>query len=261
MRDSDLSESGPHLDFGLQTVVAGGLSDLAVVAFEPEHVLREDSRQKDHVSVALLDKARTSFEAIRVLCEHLLVGDARVVIRSMVEAIINGAYIAHSGDQAADDFLDFPDYWSWTEYTEMREVEPKLAGVFARDEIEAMKQRYEELTHRFKGFKRGEWCAENMFKRASVLDSLLGEGPGLFRILVNLIWRPASAYVHGSAQSVGVRRDDSKTLARTQRTPSEAARTLYMGNTLMMVWFACLPEDLNKNHQNRLEDLLRQMKG
>ena len=251
------SESGPHLDFSFQKSMARELGDLAAMAFEQDRVSRDDFTQKDYVSVALMKKAHLSFKAIRVLCEHLLVGDARAVIRSMAETIINGAYISDVGDEAANDYVDFPAYRNWIEYTQLKKVDPKLADKVVGGELKVMKQRYEELEHRFK--RRHEWSAENIFQRASHLDLIWGENAGLFRVLVNLIWRPAGAYVHGTAQSVGLQPDMSNSQTLTQQTPSEAARTLYIANLLMLQWFACFGGYLNKNHENELEDLLRRM--
>jgi hypothetical protein len=73
------------------------------------------------------------------------------------------------------------------------------------------------------------------------------------------IWRQASVYTHGTAQAVGIARDISDRVALTQRVPTEAARTLYIANTLIFVWFACFDEYLDKNHENHLEDLLSRM--
>ena len=111
------SESGPHLNFGFQRAMAGELANLAAMAFEKDRMSRDDFTEKDYVSVPLMNKAHLSFKAIRVLCEHLLVGDARAVIRSLAETIINGAYISDVGDEAASDYVDFPAYWNWIEYT------------------------------------------------------------------------------------------------------------------------------------------------
>ncbi len=93
----DWQESERYLDLNLQSAFARDLGDIAATAASQGLASRENLARKDCVSRALMDKARTSFEAIQVLCKYLFVGDARAIIRTMVETIINGAYISNAG--------------------------------------------------------------------------------------------------------------------------------------------------------------------
>jgi len=256
---TDWSESGHHLDFGFQSVLARELGDLAASAASQGLAAKVNSVRKDCIGIALMEKARTSFEAIQVLCRHLFVGDARAIIRTMVEAIINGAYISNAEDEAADSYADFPDFWRWIEIMELREVWPEIADKIVEGDLGQIRERHEQVKHRFERFKRGEWCAKNLFRRAAHLDSIVGERSPIFRWLINQIWRQASSYIHGSPQSVGIERNGPDPRSLTQSIPSEAARTLHIANTVMLVWFCCFGEYLGKGHEKRLAELMDRM--
>jgi len=252
-------ESERYLDFSLQSAFARELGDLAATTASQGLGARENLARKDCLSIALMHKARVSFEAVQLLCKFLLVGDARAIIRTMCEAIINGAYISNATDEVADNYVDFPDYWRWIEYTELRASAPEMPYPFEESELEHLRTRYGVIKHRFGGFKRGEWCADNLFRRAAYLDSLVGDSSSLFRWLVNLIWRQASAYVHGAPQSIGVEGSGRDPRTLTQRTPEEAARTLHIAVSVMLVWFPCFGEYLNKGWEERCEELMERM--
>ncbi len=130
---------------------------------------------------------------------------------------------------------------------------------FEEDDLAQMRERYEVVKHRFEGFKRGEWCADNLFRRAAYLDSLVGDDCSLFRWFINLMWRQASAYIHGAPQSVGVEWSGPDPQTLTQRTPSEAARTLYIAIHVMLAWFPCFAGYLNKGWEERLAELMKRM--
>lgn len=252
----DQVESDSQLNLNHQTGVAEALSKLAVQALHTTTFSTETFVPRKRVVVALMNKARKSFEAIRVLCAHKMVGDARALIRSLTEVIVNGAYISHvGGDEAAADYIDFVDYWDWICYTELKAVDARMTKVFANDkEPELIKQRFDKVKDRFEGRKAGEWCRDNLFKRASILDSSVLEDAGLFRILVNAIWRQASAYTHGSTRSVGLHVNHLNPFELTQDTADEAARTLMIANTLMFAWFVCFHEYL-EYREEELENL------
>lgn len=248
-----------YLDLDVQCALAGKLSELAARVALPSRDALGQLTRKDSIAMALMEKARISFDAVQLLCKHLFVGDARATIRTMCEATINGAYLSSSRSEVADDYADFADYWKWIEFTELKAAAPDFPSPFEYNETEQMKAKYELIRHRFEKFRRGEWCADNLFKRAVHLDSLVGGNSSLFRWLVNLIWRQASAYAHGAPQSIGVDGSSRDPRSLTQRTPEEAARTVHIASNVMLVWFACFSEYLRKGWEESTTEIMEQL--
>lgn len=245
------------LDFDHQCAIAVNLTTFANQVFEGTHTAETQFTRKDYVFFGLADKARLTFEAIQVLCERSLIDDAFVLVRAMIEAVINGAYIAHMGDQAANDYADFPDYWNWIEFTQLQAVAPEITVQTPEEEGQEMQRKYEAVKDRFAQFRRGEWCRHKLFERASIIDSAAGKDFNLMRILVNLPWRKASVYAHGTADSIASRVHETETGVAIKRTfkREEAAGVLFMANMAMFTLLAFMDMRLGKRQVDKWHEL------
>ncbi len=231
--------------------------------FEGTHRAETEFTRKDYVFFGLADKGRVTFEAIRVLCEKSLIDDAFCLVRTLIEGIINGAYVAHKGDEVAKHYADFPDYWNWIEFTQLREVAPETTDETSREEVEEMERKYDAVKDRYEKFRRGEWCADNLFQRALALDTAASRDFNLMRALVNLAWRKASVYVHGTASSIvsRVQETDSGVAIKRTFTKEEAAGVLFMANMAMFALVALVDMRLGKHHQEQWERLYDRWAG
>ncbi len=250
------------LNYKHQRKISKQLLDFANEGFEGTLHAETEFTRKDYAFLGLADKARITFEAIQVLCEKSLLDDAFALSRTMIEAVINGAYVAHMGDQVANDYADFPDYWDWVEYSQLIEVEPEMAAGMPPEKIAEMKRKHDAVKHRYEKLK-GEWCTDNFFRRASKIDAAAGPDFKLMRVLVNLPWRKASVYVHGTANSIASRLQETESGVVIQRryTEQEAAGVLFIANMTMFALLAFLDIQLGKRHVNKWRELHAQWGG
>jgi hypothetical protein len=246
------SKPKPTLNLDHQRAIAKDLWDLSNQVFEGTHQAETEFTRKDYVFFGLADKARVTFEAIQVLCDKSLIDDAFCLVRTLIEGIINGAYVAHKGDEIANDYAEFPDYWSWIEFTQLREVAPETTDQTSQKEVEEMQRKHDAVKGRYIKFKRGEWCADNLFQRALALDTAASRDFNLMRALVNLAWRKASVYVHGTASSIvsRVQETDSGIAIKRTYTSEESAGVLFMANMAMFALVALVDMRLGKHNKD-----------
>jgi len=88
-----------------------------------------EAKRKDLIFLALADKCFVSTSAIQVLCEKGFVDDGLALVRVLIEAVINAGYILESGDQAVDDFAEYPQFLAWESFMGIRAVDPVLTQV------------------------------------------------------------------------------------------------------------------------------------
>ena len=245
------------LDLDHQRAVAAELSTFANQVLEGTHTAETEFTRKDYVFFGLADKARMTFEAIVLLCDHSLIDDAFILIRSMVEAIINGTYVQHMGDDVANHYADFPDYWDWVVFTDLQAVAPEITRETPQEEIEQMRQKHEVVRDRYVRFRRGEWCQHNLFQRGVVVDAAASNDFNLMRVLVNLVWRKASVYAHGTADSIASRVNQTESGIAIKRTftRKEAAGMLFMANMAMFMLLALMDLRLGRRHVEKWHEL------
>jgi hypothetical protein len=237
MRPQSGSQPLP-VNYKHQSDIAQALSILAREMFAGTIQSEVEFVQKDYIFFALADKSLTTFEAIQVLCERLLVDDSFALARTLIESVINGTYVSLMNDQIAADYADYTDYRDWIEFDRLREVASEITSTVPADDVEEMRRKWELTRARYDG-KRGDWCTQNLFRRACAIDSRIGPEYNLMRTLVNLPWRKACAHVHGTVASIHsrVRQSDSGVVIRRIVEPREAAGLLYIAN---MAIFALL---------------------
>ena len=245
------------LDLDHQRAVAAELSTFANQVFEGTHTAETEFTRKDYVFFGLADKARVTFDAIVLLCDQSLIDDAFILIRAMVEAVINGTYVQHMGDEAANDYAGFPDFWDWIVFTDLQAVAPEITDQSPRDEIEEMRRKHEAVRDRYAQFRRGDWCQHTLFQRAALVDVAASKDFNLMRVLVNHVWRKASVYVHGTADSIAsrVHRTESGVAIKRTFTREEGAGILYMANMTMFMLLALVDMRLGKRHVEKWREL------
>lgn len=209
-----------------------------------------DFTRKDYVFFALADKCVDTSEAIRIVCRHRLVDDGFALIRVLVESIINSAFVVISDDRIADDYADFPDFRDWIEFEHMRDVIPEIADSTPPADVQEMRRKYDLVRNRY-GVHQNDWSEKNLFKRASTIDASVGNGFHLMRALVNLPWRKACTYVHGTAASIAARvhQQDSGVVIHREFESKEAAGVLFMSNMAMFALLAITDMRLEKRNK------------
>ncbi len=189
---------------------------------------------KDYIFFGLADKNFATFHSIRVLAEMGLADDAFALVRVLAECTVNAAYVGFSdGDEIPKDYRDFPEFFAWIEYQGLLGVAPEAVKDLTAEEVEEMKKAYEAGKARYKKGAKYDWCSANLFQRATDIDKKTGLT--LLRTVVNSPWRKASAYVHGTAQSITsrVREEKEGIVIHRQVRPEEQAAALYAANLIM----------------------------
>src|SRR5207302_9764893 len=117
-------------------------------------------------------------EAIEILMRKGLVEDGRVLVRVLVEHVVNSAYMLVIGDdEAATDFIKYPTYWKSKLLRDIKNVdESRFRQSVSAEREEEIRKDYDALQPRFKDRRNGEWCADGqLYKRAAKVDESLGQ--------------------------------------------------------------------------------------
>jgi hypothetical protein len=238
------------LDVVHQSNIAMKLAELAKQILSGTIRSEAEFVRKDYVFFALADKSVMTFDAIQILCERFLVDDAFALIRVLIESVINGTYVSQTNDQIANDYADYPDFRDWIEFEQLRAVAPEITNNTPAEDVAEMLRKYEHIRTRYE--KNQDWCADNLFLRASRIDALVGHGYNLMRTLVNLPWRKASTYVHGTAASIAsrVRQNNSGVVIHRVFEPKEAAGVLFMASMALFALLALVDIRLGRHHEN-----------
>jgi hypothetical protein len=256
------SEKKPTLDFEHQLIITKELLAFGKKIMSGTIHAQTVFTQKDYAFFALADKSLATFEAIGILCEHELVDDGFALIRVLVEGIINAAFVVYSDDQTAADYANFPYFRDWVEFKELEAVAPEITNSRPGPEVDEMRCNYEKVEARYRGHK-ADWSDQNLFKRASTIDAAVGHGYNVMRTLVNLPWRKASTYVHGSAASIEARvhHDDSGVVIHRKYDSKEAAGVLFMANMAVFSLLAIVDLRLGKNNEKQWRSLYERWGG
>jgi hypothetical protein len=256
------SEKKPTLNLEHQSTTAKELLAFGKQIMSGTIHARTVFTQKDYAFFALADKSLATFEGIGVLCEHQLVDDGFALIRVLVEGIINAAFVVYSDDQTASDYANFPYFRDWIEFKELEAVAPEITNSRPRSEVDEMRCNYEKVESRYRGHK-ADWCDQNLFKRASTIDAAVGHGYNVMRTLVNLPWRKASTYVHGTAAAIEARvhHDDSGAVIHRKYDPKEAGGVLFMANMAVFSLLVIVDLRLGKNNEKQWRSLYERWGG
>jgi hypothetical protein len=228
MRTEPLSKL--TLDFPHQVSISKRLLDHGRAIFEGREFSAE---RKDVIFLGLADKCFATSDAIRVLCEASHVEDALCLLRVLIEAVITSGYLLISDPQVADDYADYPQYSNWKQFQDLRATSPEISLGETDAELEEMKRNYDKVKDRYDKY-RGEWTSDSIFKRAKKLDEAVGFN--LYRSLMNVGWRKASAFVHSTAASLESRLTADQQIITIERnvTYKDGAGVLYSSNMAML---------------------------
>ncbi len=173
---------------------------------------------------------------------------------------MNCAYMLQVADaETADNYADYSDYERYKEFEDLRATDENLAGqVVSPEKAEKLRARYEKVRTRYDDKRGDRWCKdERLYKRAARVDERISvamkEKRTDFLWLINSIWRYASSYVHGSADSIAAQVTEIKDGVRVQRKYSEeeAAEVLYSAN--FALYLVLLLVDLRLGGKNAQE--------
>jgi len=224
-----------NLEHQLQEAVE--LRNLAYAVIVAEH--RRTFTRPEHLALFIFYRSLQTHEATEVLMRKGLVEDGRVLVRVLVEHVVNCAYMLLVGDdKTATDFIKYPAYWKYKLLRDLREVdESRFRRSVSVELEEGIRKDYDALHPRFKDRRNGEWCVDGqLHKRAAKVDESLGLRLGQdyveFRWLVNSEWRFASSHVHGMADTLleQVSQSDGVITVEQKYEPEEAATALYSAN-------------------------------
>jgi hypothetical protein len=219
---------------------------------------------KDTIFFGLADKNFATFRSIQALLEMGLADDAFALVRVLAECTVNAVYICFSdGDEVAKDYRDFPEFFQWVEYQDLLAASPDAVKDVSADEVEAMNKAFEAGKSRFQRGRTYDWCAANLFQRATDIDQKVDPNWSLLRMVVNSPWRKASAYVHGTANSITSRVKEEKggIVIHRQVRPEELGSALYAANLIMFALLAFVDLRLGKHNAEKWRDLHKRWAG
>src|SRR6516164_4532616 len=247
-------------DFGHQLQIAKELEGLSNELCHGTIFADDKFTLKDTIFFGLADKNFATFRSIRVLLEIELADDGFALIRVLAECAVNAVYICFSdGDEAAEDYRDFPAYFEWVTHQDLVATNPNAAKYVSAEEVGAMKKLYDAYESRFRA--RRDWCKVPLFQRAKDIDEKVGWS--LLRTVVNSAWRRASAYVHGSADSITsrVKENEGGIVIQRQVRPQELGAAMYGANLIMFALLAFVDLRLGKRHRDEWNALHQRWKG
>lgn len=218
-------EQAPELrKLAYEVVVAEGLRDLTMA---------------QRIALAMFYRSLQTHEAIEILLNQKLVEDARVLVRVLVEHMVNCAYMLVIGDEeTATDFVKYPRYWNYFLMRDLKAVDESRFRKHVSVELEdETRKEYEALLPRFQNRRNGEWCADaKLHQRAAKIDNgfaeFLKQPYNEFRWLVNSEWRFAGSHVHGNADALleQVSRSENVITIEQKFDAEDAAEALYAAN-------------------------------
>jgi hypothetical protein len=217
--------------------------------------------QKHYVFFGLVDKVFVTHDAIIHLAEQGYADDGFSLVRTSVEAIINGAYILHiGGDAAAADYADFHKYRDWVELKEVEKIMPESVKSIPAERLAQMEKDHEQVKDRYKG---SDWTTLKLPDRALAIDKAVGEDFYQMRFLYNTPWRHASHHVHGNAKSIQSRFEEKngKVCIHRRFTKEEAAFLLDTANIVMFAEAAILDVGLGVKFKKQYDELQEEWLG
>ena len=255
-----MAEAPPAKNLKHQLGHAAGIREYAYRILEGEHKAGDGFESKDYIAFALFNRCLQTHEAAEAVIQKPLVDDGWVLVRCLVEYAVNCAYMLQVADaETANNYADYSDYERYKEFEDLRATDENLAGqIVSPEKAEKLRARYEKVRARYDDKRGDRWCKdERLYKRAARVDKRISEAKTEehteFLWLVNSIWRYASSYVHGSADSIAAQVTETEDGVKVQRKYSEeeAAEVLYSAN--FALYLVLLLVDLRLGGKNAQE--------
>lgn len=216
--------------------------------------------RKHYIGLSLYNRCLQTHEAIQIIVTNSLVDDAWILLRALVEHVVNAIYMFHVADgQAANDFADYGDYLSYQTLVDLKATdEEAFRHHVSIDDEERERQRFERVRSRFDKKRGDKWCADNaVYKRAARVDKVIGEARGEVRSdllwLVNNAWRHGSAYTHGTARALAaqIQGEGEGVIIQRKYAPAEVAHVLHWAN--FALYLVALAVDIELGSKNAAE--------
>jgi hypothetical protein len=134
--------------------------------------------------------------------------------------------------------MDFPKFKAWSQLEQIRAVAPSLADLIPPQDQAQMQAEFQQVRARYENNRGADWTKDNTFKRATSIDA--HDQHNLFRILMNITWQEASAYVHSTAQSIEWRIAANTVLRDRISTKEQIATMLYYSNIALFTLLSIL---------------------
>lgn len=255
-------------NLGHQLEQAPELRNLAYAIIMAEGV--RDLTLTQRIALTMFYRSLQTHEAIERLLKEKLVEDARVLVRVLVEHVVNCAYMLLVGDdETASDFIKYPRYWNYFLMRGLKAVdENRFRKNICVELEEEIRKDYEELHPRFKDRRNGEWCVDaKLHVRAAKVDEKLAEFLKQqyieFRWLVNSEWRFAGSHVHGNADALleQVSRSGNEITIEQKFDAEDAAEALYAANFALSLVFHPIDSLLGAKNATAISDRLKKFNG
>lgn len=255
-----MAEVSPAKNLKHQLQQATRVREYAYRLLEGDHKAGDGFERKDYIAFALFNRCLQTHEAAEVVIRKSLVDDGWVLIRSLVEYTVNCAYMLQVADaETANSYADYSDYERYQQHEDLKATDEDLAGqVVPREQADKLRAKYEKVRARYDDKRGDRWCKDDrLYRRAARVDERISEARKEkhtdFLWLINSIWRYASSYVHGSADSIAAQVTETKDGVKVQRKYSEeeAAEVLYSAN--FALYLVLLLVDLRFGGKNAQE--------
>ncbi|SRR6266851_2568243 len=244
------------------------LREFAYRALVAEH--RGEFLRAEYIGAILFYRSLQTHEATEILVRRMLVEDAQVLVRVLVEHAVNCAYMLAVADaQTADDFVDYPRYKRYRVVQALKRTDESLLrrSVSAEQE-EQLRKEFEALRPRFEGRRNDGWCADDqLYKRAARVDEIISrarqEEHTTFQWLVNSEWRFASSHVHGAADALASQSSpvEGGITLEQKFNPEEAAQAVYCANFALYLVLPLVDQLLGGKNEEEIALRARKFTG
>ncbi len=244
---SAMSDESLTTNLNHQLEQATELRNFAYVVMVAEH--KGQFTRAHKLASALFYRSLQTHEATEILIRRPLVEDARVLVRVLVEQVVNCAYmLTVVDDQTVEDFVKY------------QSVSVELE--------EDVRKESEARAPRFKNRRNGEWCVDGkLHERAAKVDEKFSEAlkkPYIeFRWLVNSEWRFAGSHVHGMADSIleQVSVVEGVTTIEQKFDVEDAATALYSANFALLLVLPLVDGSLGGKNASEISARARKFTG
>jgi hypothetical protein len=245
----------------------------SVFLLRPQLTLDEgvrDLTMAQRIALTMFYRSLQTHGAIQLLLKEKLVEDARVLVRVLVEHMVNCAYMLIVGDEGtATDFVKYPRYWNYFLMRDLKAVDESRFRKHVSVELEdETRNEYEALLPRFQSRRNGEWCVDaKLHQRATKVDSAFAEflkqPYNEFRWLVNSEWRFAGSHVHGIADALleQVTRSENVITIEQNFDAEDAAKALCAANFALSLVLHLIDGLLGAKNAAKVLDRLSKFNG
>lgn len=201
--------------------------------------------RRDMIVLALSSRAIETGESVRLLCTQTapLIDDATALARTLIEAVINAAFIARSDEAAADRYDAWGDYHAYVQEQKINNSIPARMPTQQRNEDYARFR--ERALKQFPDFgekaNKGHDWAKNLFSRVQHLDIWTESSDAA---LLYEEYRELSNAVHVNSLSIRSRVQEAEghICIGKQYTEIDMVPALYATNDALLYLCAVLDE-------------------